>query len=103
MVPWIADKQLASEASVGKVSFSRLRLKITVDDFSLNEKNLALNATVYWTNYRGKAIQKTLMDAGTVAECVHIDKAIAVKGDSKTKLIATKLRIDVKAASKKPN
>jgi hypothetical protein len=43
------------------------------------------------------------MDVGTVAECVHFDKAIAVKGDSKTKLIATKLRIDVKAVSKKPN
>jgi hypothetical protein len=43
------------------------------------------------------------MDAGTVAECVYIDKAVAVKGDSKTKLIETKLMIDVKAASKKPN
>jgi hypothetical protein len=43
------------------------------------------------------------MDVGTVAECVHFDKAIAVKGDSKTKLIATKLSIDVKAVSKKPN
>ena len=103
LVPWIAHKQLASEASVGKVSFSRLQLKLTIDDFSLNEKNLHWTATLYWTNYRGKAIQKTLMDVGTVAECVHFDKAIAVKGDSKTKLIGTKLRIDVKAASKKPN
>jgi hypothetical protein len=40
LVPWIADKQLASEASVGKVSFSRLQLKLTIDDFSLNEKTL---------------------------------------------------------------
>jgi hypothetical protein len=42
LVPWIADKQLASEASVGKVSFSRLqlKLKLTIDDFSLNEKTL---------------------------------------------------------------
>lgn len=39
LVPWIADKQLASEASVGKVTFDPLRLTLTVDDFELNEKN----------------------------------------------------------------
>ena len=39
LLPWIADKQLASEASVGKVTFDPFRLKLTVDDFKLNEKN----------------------------------------------------------------
>ena len=41
LVPWIADKQLASEASVGKVTFDPFRLKLTVDDFKLNEKSHA--------------------------------------------------------------
>lgn len=40
------------------------------------------------------------MDVGTATERVHIDKAVAVKGDSKTKLIATKLTTDVKASAK---
>lgn len=102
MVPWIADKQLASEASVSKVKVSRFQLKLTLDDFSLNEKNRALNCSplLALTNSRDKAIQKTLMDAGTATERVHIDKAVAVKGDSKTKLIATKLTTDVKASAK---
>ena len=39
LLPWIADKQLASEASVGKVRFDPFKLKLTVDDFKLNEKN----------------------------------------------------------------
>lgn len=38
LVPWIADKQLASEASVGNVKFDPFRLKLTVDDFKLIEK-----------------------------------------------------------------
>ncbi|MES2501753.1 MAG: DUF748 domain-containing protein, partial [Pseudomonadota bacterium] len=46
LVPWIADKQLASEASVGKVTFDPFRLKLTVDDFKLNEKNHAPLASV---------------------------------------------------------
>lgn len=41
LAPWIADKQLASEASVGKVTFDPFRLKLTVDDFKLSEKNHA--------------------------------------------------------------
>ena len=51
---------------------------------------------------RGKAIQSALADAGLAAERVRVDKAVAVKGDGKTKLIATKLTIDVKAALKQP-
>lgn len=46
LVPWIADKQLASEASVGKVTFDPFRLKLTVDDFTLAEKNRAPLASV---------------------------------------------------------
>jgi len=46
LVPWIADKQLASQASVGKVTFDPLRLTLTVDDFKLNEKNQAPLASV---------------------------------------------------------
>jgi hypothetical protein len=41
IVPWIAETQLASEASVGKVSFDPLRLKLTVDALSLQEMNHA--------------------------------------------------------------
>jgi len=39
LVPWIAAEQLASEASVGKVSFDPFRLTLTVDQFKLSEKN----------------------------------------------------------------
>ncbi len=46
LVPWIADNQLASEASVGKVTFDPLRLKLTVDDFRLREKTHAPLASV---------------------------------------------------------
>ena len=41
LLPWIADKQLASEASVGKVTFDPFKLKLTVDDFRLSEKSHA--------------------------------------------------------------
>lgn len=46
LVPWVADKHLASEASVGKVTFDPLRLKLTVDDFILNEKTHAPLASI---------------------------------------------------------
>ena len=39
VIPWIADKKLASQATVGKVAFDPLNLKATIDNFSLNEKN----------------------------------------------------------------
>ena len=41
LLPWIAEKQLASEASVGKVTFDPFRLKLIVDDFKLSEKSHA--------------------------------------------------------------
>jgi hypothetical protein len=46
LVPWIADKQLGSQASVGQVTFDPLRLKLTVDQFQLNEKSHAPLASV---------------------------------------------------------
>ena len=46
LIPWVADKQLASKASVGKVTFDPLRLKLTVDDLKLTEKNQAPLASV---------------------------------------------------------
>lgn len=39
IVPWVAEKQLASHASVGKVTFDPLRLKTTIENFNLTEKN----------------------------------------------------------------
>jgi hypothetical protein len=39
IVPWIAENKLASRASVGKVSFDPLRLKIKIENFKLTEKN----------------------------------------------------------------
>lgn len=39
IVPWLAEKQLASHASVGKVAFDPLRLKATIENFSLTEKS----------------------------------------------------------------
>ncbi len=46
MVPWIAEKELASHASVGKVEFDPLRLKTTIENFKLTEKNGAPLASV---------------------------------------------------------
>ncbi|MGB4812233.1 MAG: DUF748 domain-containing protein [Methylophilaceae bacterium] len=39
LVPWIAEKQLNSKASVGHVAFDPFRLKTTVDQFKLSDKN----------------------------------------------------------------
>ena len=39
MVPWLAEKKLASAARVGQVSFDPLRLKATIDNFKLTQKN----------------------------------------------------------------
>lgn len=39
LVPWVAEKQLASKASVEKVTFDPLRLKTTIEKLSLTEKN----------------------------------------------------------------
>jgi hypothetical protein len=39
LVPWLAEEKLASKASVGKVTFDPLRLKTTIDEFALTEKN----------------------------------------------------------------
>ncbi|ADI30333.1 DUF748 domain-containing protein [Methylotenera versatilis] len=39
LVPWIAEKKLASIGSVGKVTFDPLRLKATVENFKLTEKS----------------------------------------------------------------
>jgi uncharacterized protein involved in outer membrane biogenesis len=39
IVPWVAQKNLASIASVGKVEFDPLRLKITIEHFKLSEEN----------------------------------------------------------------
>jgi len=36
LVPWIAEKQLASQASVGQVRFNPFNLTAVVDDFKLN-------------------------------------------------------------------
>lgn len=46
LVPWIVEKQLASVASVGKVTFDPFRLKLTVDQLTLTEKNRAPLASV---------------------------------------------------------
>lgn len=39
IVPWVAEKKLASHASVGKVTFDPFRLKTTIENFSLTEKS----------------------------------------------------------------
>jgi hypothetical protein len=39
LVPWIAEKKLASIGSVGKVTFDPLRLKATIENFKLTEKS----------------------------------------------------------------
>ncbi|HSI46192.1 MAG TPA: DUF748 domain-containing protein [Methylophilus sp.] len=39
LLPWVADTQLASKASVEKVTFDPFRLTTTIDHFSLTEKN----------------------------------------------------------------
>jgi len=39
LVPWIAEKKLASIGSVGKVTFDPLRLKATIENFKLTEQN----------------------------------------------------------------
>lgn len=39
ILPWVASEQLASNASVGKVHFDPLRLKTTIENFRLTEKN----------------------------------------------------------------
>ena len=39
LVPWFAEKHLASKASVGRVEFDPLRLKTTVENFNLSDKN----------------------------------------------------------------
>ena len=42
LVPWVADKQLASQASVGRVALDPFRLKATVEQFNLADKHLSL-------------------------------------------------------------
>ena len=39
LVPWIAEKQLASKASVGRVAFDPFRLKTTVENFNLTDNS----------------------------------------------------------------
>ncbi len=39
IIPWVVEKKLASQAAVGKVTFDPLRLKTTIDNFSLNKKD----------------------------------------------------------------
>ncbi len=39
ILPWVADNKLASSASVGRVEFDPLRLKVTIDQFSLTQKS----------------------------------------------------------------
>jgi len=39
LVPWLAEKQLASIGSVSQVAFDPLRLKATIENFKLTEKN----------------------------------------------------------------
>lgn len=39
IVPWFAQNQLASQASVGQVDFDPLRLKTTIENFSLTQQN----------------------------------------------------------------
>jgi hypothetical protein len=39
MVPWLAEKQLASQASVGRVAFDPFRLKTTIENFNLNARD----------------------------------------------------------------
>jgi uncharacterized protein involved in outer membrane biogenesis len=39
LLPWVAETQLASKASVEKVSFDPLRLTTTIDHFALTEKS----------------------------------------------------------------
>ena len=39
IVPWVAENQLASHASIGKMTFDPLRLKTTIEDFNLTETN----------------------------------------------------------------
>ena len=46
LVPWIAEEKLASKATVRKVTFDPLRLKTTIENFKLTEKNGAPLASV---------------------------------------------------------
>lgn len=39
VLPWVAEKQLASRISVGKVRFDPLRLKTTIDDLQLTQSS----------------------------------------------------------------
>ncbi|HOY70906.1 MAG TPA: DUF748 domain-containing protein [Methylotenera sp.] len=39
LVPWFAEKQLASKASVGRAAFDPFRLKTTIENFNLTDKN----------------------------------------------------------------
>ena len=39
IVPWFAENKLASHASVQKVAFDPFRLKTTIEQFKLTEKN----------------------------------------------------------------
>lgn len=39
LVPWVAEKKLASIGSVGQVTFDPLRLKATIENFKLTEKS----------------------------------------------------------------
>jgi Domain of Unknown Function (DUF748) len=39
ILPWVVENKLASRASVGRVAFDPLRLKVTIDEFRLTQKS----------------------------------------------------------------
>lgn len=90
-------KKLAAKLEKPPAGHYEAALEKLITSFEIKDADLLALATS-----RGKAIQTALADAGLAAERVRVDKAVAVKGDGKTKLIATKLKIDVKAAPKQP-
>ena len=90
-------KKLAAKLEKPPAGHYEAALEKLITSFEIKDADLLALA-----NSRGKAIQKSLVDAGIAVERVRVDKAVAVKGDGKTKLIATKLTIDVKSAPKQP-
>jgi len=88
-------KKLASKFEKPKAGhFEEAQEKLTLS-IEIKEADLQALAKV-----RGEAIQKTLVNAGVAAERVRIQKTEAIKADSKTKAIHTKLTLEVKSAQK---
>lgn len=88
-------KKLAAKLEKPPAGQYEAALEKLIISFEIKDKALLALA-----DSRGKSIQTALAAAGINAERVRIDKAVAVKGDGKTKVIATKLTIEVKSAPK---